>query len=311
MTEQQVFLQFYEVLISTEIKGFIIQKFVDQVTKQPLTNKNFKTRMSSYDEFLYLELPNTSRYYLRCNPFSHIEDETFVRLTRVYEGYIDNERNLNDDDSCYNDCDYTKTKSFNCKDNTCFEPQCNGEIFNCLPTKLDTATTCASHGLQLKKRRYEFVSTNSKTNIDTKNCSVVPYETRESLRFLFLCSYCFCFCDDKESEYSDRFFDLRGSMTNLDENRIVTGVRFVKQKQVIYLQIQDGVLLKGGNVDVNSIRWQPVSDYDVWNRRIKMGIDYYSFSPIDNERMSLDLDNIQADQEFLITGMPYDLFITL
>lgn len=300
MTEQQLVLHFYDILISTEIKGFIIQRFIDQVKKQPFNNERFKKRMIMYDEYLLIELPHTSSYYLRCNPRSHIENKTFVRLTRVYEGYIDNERNLNADDSCYPDCEYTKTKPYACKDESCFNPQCNGEVLNCLSKKLDTVTACGSHGEQLKTRRYEFLRTDSIVNIDTKNCSSSS-DTRYSTTFLYKCSYCFCFCHEKESEYSDKYFDLRGSVAS-SLNRVVTGVRFIKQKQVIYLQIQTGVLLKGGNIDGNSIEWQPVEDYDLWHRKIKSGIDYFTFSPVDNERMSMDLDIIEASDEFVITG---------
>lgn len=76
-----------------------------------------------------------TKYYF--NYFTAI----YHQITRFIQGYIDNEINLNADQSCKQSCsDYTNTKNFGCAEKTiCAEyahidqssTRCKGTIYNC------------------------------------------------------------------------------------------------------------------------------------------------------------------------------------
>ena len=57
-------------------------------------------------------------------------------------------------------------------------------------------------------------------------------------RWLFWhCSYCLCKCD-APGPNSDRHWSLLPAVTNVTANMVVTGVRLVKKKGVIHLEIE-------------------------------------------------------------------------
>ena len=56
------------------------------------------------------------------------------------------------------------------------------------------------------------------------------------------CSYCLCKCDAPNSS-SDRYWSLRPVTSDIKENKVVTGVRFVKKKRVMHLEIEQAKAL--------------------------------------------------------------------
>lgn len=76
-------------------------------------------------------------------------------------------------------------------------------------------------------RRYEFIEYRNGIVIGNKE-KLPVCETLKVLswwRWLFWhCTYCFCICDDHESKHSDRYFNLRETVTNLSDNMYVCAV---------------------------------------------------------------------------------------
>lgn len=65
---------------------------------------------------------------------------SYHQITRFIQGYVDNEINLNPDDSCKATCsDYKKTRNYKCgTDTLCSDAvadhgatKCNGTVYNC------------------------------------------------------------------------------------------------------------------------------------------------------------------------------------
>lgn len=78
-----------------------------------------------------------------------IPDDYYTAVTNFWQGYIDNEINLNGDQSCSNTCeDYRDTKHFQCNENTMCahnnfkNKTCNGRVVNC--TTIDDDFTACS-----------------------------------------------------------------------------------------------------------------------------------------------------------------------
>lgn len=73
----------------------------------------------------------------------HEHIDTYIEISRFYQGYIDNELNLNNEDNCRLSCsDYTFTKHYECAEDTfCHKSNlsypykskalCSGSVINC------------------------------------------------------------------------------------------------------------------------------------------------------------------------------------
>ncbi|CAG5075916.1 Protein of unknown function [Cotesia congregata] len=65
-----------------------------------------------------------------------------------------------------------------------------------------------------------------------------------------------CACDKQvDNDISVRLLSLREYYTNSSDNRVVTGIRFAVEKNVITLQIQEGHLVNG-EIDPSSVKWR-------------------------------------------------------
>lgn len=71
----------------------------------------------------------------------------------------------------------------------------------------------------------------------------------------------------------------------------MTGLRFIKQKRIIHLQIKEARLLKYGQVSEVSTRWVPISQFGFLDKGIRDGIDYHT---LEFERRQVDLDDLTA-----------------
>lgn len=86
-------------------------------------------------------LNNSKRDIWRCDP-NRFGVGTFEEVTNFLQGYVDNEVNLNEEQTCRNTCsDYTSTKNYFCTDGTyCGQKEagvererarCNGRVVGC------------------------------------------------------------------------------------------------------------------------------------------------------------------------------------
>lgn len=143
-------------------------------------------------------------------------------------------------------------------------------------------------------------------------------------RWLFWhCSYCFCICDSSDYN-SDRYFSLKPSVSNIDNNkyvdqhflltffcqqfyylllfgRVVTGLRFTKVKQMFHLQVEEGHLGPRGLITEHSRHWVevPGSEFSYKNKTLKENIDYHTLT---YTARAIDLDNVIAPANTIITG---------
>lgn len=76
-------------------------------------------------------------------------------------------------------------------------------------------------------------------------------------------------------------------------------MRFVKKNRIIHLQIQEGELISRANIDNTTLRWIPVDDYHVTDRNVLNKQDFHTLTW---EERSLDLDDLIADDNHVVTG---------
>ena len=74
------------------------------------------------------------RIVWRCDPEKYILGQTYEEVTRLMQGYIENEVDMNYNRECWKTCgDYESTKNEGCfKDKFCArQERCSGHIHNC------------------------------------------------------------------------------------------------------------------------------------------------------------------------------------
>lgn len=95
-----------------------------------------------------------------CDPDDFVEDENFLQLTRLLQGYIENEINLNSQGSCTQACsDYSLAQSRDecVKGSICNkQDKCRGNITNCQSMN-DDMWICPGGGKN-DMRRYGYIT---------------------------------------------------------------------------------------------------------------------------------------------------------
>lgn len=94
--------------------------FIDRTAKTQILLRNVMER--------------ADRTVWRCDPQQHKEGETYVAVTRLLQGYIENEVDMNTDNTCRENCAaYQFAQNHGCfKDLYCAkQPKCTGKILHC------------------------------------------------------------------------------------------------------------------------------------------------------------------------------------
>jgi len=96
--------------------------------------KNFERRATKAQELMQKVLERADRSLWRCDPNTHKEGSSYLQITRLLQGYIENEVDLNRDGGCWETCShYQLTESYGCfKDLYCSkQPKCSGKLLFC------------------------------------------------------------------------------------------------------------------------------------------------------------------------------------
>ncbi|CAH2006796.1 unnamed protein product [Acanthoscelides obtectus] len=239
----------------------------------------------------------------RCDPKKHELGVTYDRLTRLLQAHIQNEADLNKRRSCVNTCeDYSDTTSFGCYDSKseyCQKAEpCKGRLRDC---RMVSKGMKACIDKEPGHRRYHYIEYDD--TVLGKKTWCQKKDARSWIRWFVRCAYCLCTCDE-QGPYSDRYFSLRPVIADTENNRVVTGIRFVKHNRIIHLQIQEGKLLPYGYIDNSTVHWVPVGDFKITDSDVKSGEDYHTMT-YDTRSMSLD-DLSPTESNTVITGVRFE-----
>lgn len=102
----------------------------------------------------------TSRSVLRCDPKTYQANDTYLEITRLLQGQIENEIDLNRERSCTDTCSnyqFVEDGTFGCSERSVCNKQtkCKGKLLNCRTT-LDDMWVCP--GNKNSVRRYEYIT---------------------------------------------------------------------------------------------------------------------------------------------------------
>ncbi|XP_034653970.1 uncharacterized protein LOC117892088 [Drosophila subobscura] len=121
---QQFAFQLFTKAALTELKAYSIMEFSWMTQRDlgqgnftqeiALMRQNYQRRMNASVRVLSQVMAGSGRVYWRCDPGKkkHVSGETYDRVTRLLQGYVENEANLGEDQSCWGTCgDYQETRS--------------------------------------------------------------------------------------------------------------------------------------------------------------------------------------------------------
>ncbi|CAK9823191.1 hypothetical protein ANTRET_LOCUS1580 [Anthophora retusa] len=311
---QQLLYNLYTTVTLAEIKGYSMIQFSYKLLRlyNPGTNfteemkivkQQYVTRTSETIRAVKTAMAFAPRQVWKCDPKEHKLDETYTKLTELFQGYIVNEVDLNRDSTCRENCGYYEyTKVHGCYQNLYCDHQrkCKGRVLKCEYIDSDMWICPASRN---SDRRYEYVQYENGVTFGRKDtCRAKTVKVSSWWRWLFWhCSYCFCYCDDNHAN-SDRYFSLREVVSDVANNKVVTGIRFKKVNQIIHMQIQEGELMPHGNINKTTIEWKPVNAFSILDSNVTNSVDYHTLSW---EKRGLDLDDYVLDGRYLLTGVKF------
>ncbi|CAH2096556.1 unnamed protein product [Euphydryas editha] len=349
MSPHQLIFDMFNTISLTEIKGYAMMQFSwmllriydkgNYTEEAHLTRMRYAERTARIAAAVKASLASADRGLYRCDPPQHKLGETYEEVTRLLQGYIENEVDMNPDQTCKENCAYyTLTESHGCfKEQFCAkQTKCKGRIIDCNYIDSDMWICMAGKN---SHRRYEWIEyengrtlgqagtcTRGTTKVDSwwrwlfwhcSYCMCLCDEAGpDSHRYFSLwdstsdvdswwkwnllhCSYCFCLCED-DIQSSERFFSLREATADVEKNKVVTGLRLVKYGRVFHLQISEGTLGERGSVTPGS--WVPIQKFDISEIGIREGVDYHTLT---YERRAIDLDELDSPSLHVLTGVRF------
>ncbi|KAG4078159.1 hypothetical protein HA402_002211 [Bradysia odoriphaga] len=284
-----------------------------------LTNK-FKAHYTSIGYLAMNKIKDASKDVWMCDLDFYIKDDESIQITNLLQGYVENEVNLNKESSCSGSCeDYKYARNRHCAPGTFCGDQsvngskshiCTGVVVDCMFIESDM-TICPSLDSN-KRRRYDSIKYSSGRHMGREFCGRERHEVESYLSiWMSYCSYCFCYCD-ADTENSDRYFSLRPAVSDISQNKIITGVGIVKRNGIFSWSITQSTLLSNGRVNQlpkNITRSYSPSDSsadEVYQDFILTpnGEDS-DYRKLSWQNRSINLATVQVPQGSVITGIRF------
>lgn len=145
----------------------------DFTSSANLLRRDFQRKIADSLAVAHGIFERSDRGLWRCDPESFKEETNFLQITRLLQGHIENEKDLNRERSCVDTCqNYQVTEgTFGCSDRSACNRQtgCKGKILFCRTVE-DDMWICP--GSKNSSRRYEYIDyDNGKSWGDKKPCS--------------------------------------------------------------------------------------------------------------------------------------------
>ncbi|KAH0557733.1 hypothetical protein KQX54_010959 [Cotesia glomerata] len=305
---------YYRRIIVMHIKKYILAAFtsalnsvctgvIDNEELQHMKNR-FVNQAAHYMRTTAHALKHTQHFIIYCD--HHIE---YIELEKMIQTIIVKESELSVDNICNHNCDVGSMD----RNNINFNLGCTN-YSDCF--KLENIKFCE---LRSNSRRYEwFADSNGNIFGDNRNCSgkIVSLESRFQWGTVNTCDTCVCTClaEPQHNEHVTAALSFREQTSDISNNMVVVGIKFVKKDFMIHVQIAEGLILPRQYLNLNEISWLPLEDitYDE-NKKV-----YYLLNE-DNKnsktRLTLDsdythpkimnLDNLMVPSGYVMTGVRF------
>ncbi|CAB0038974.1 unnamed protein product [Trichogramma brassicae] len=116
----------------------------------------------------------------------------------------------------------------------------------------------------------------------------------------FSCEICVCTCEELFAP--DHFVDLREVTSDVDENKVIVGLRFKRMFGILYMEAKTAKLLPSGIIDPKTKSWtkKELKEEDVTG--LVEGVDHVRLSW---RNRSFALDDIELENDYVLTGVKF------
>ncbi|KAK9746573.1 protein of unknown function (DUF4803) [Popillia japonica] len=311
----QYLYNLFNKIVITEIKAYVVIQFSYAIlevhaggyfsTESSLANEQIRYILQKLLQETIQVTGNLSRHYWKDDPVQYRKGENYLEISRLLQGYVINEKILNNGKSCYGKCETFKEVDIVKCHNDPFcrkQSRCGGKVYSCRSLEtIDMQICLAPAGTS---RRYNYIEYANHNTLGVKSTCPTPKINVKA--WIGWCPYCMCFCDD-EGMFSDRYFSLKGAESDTENNKVVTGIRFAKKNKIIHLQIQQGEILPHGLINATTLEWVPVNNFKINDRFIYNGQDYLKMTWKDKtiDLNVIDVDNTHRHQHEVLTGVRF------
>ncbi|XP_044576675.1 uncharacterized protein LOC123259921 isoform X1 [Cotesia glomerata] len=257
-------------------------------------------------------LHNTTWYMYQCDPTKfdkRAEEVTHLELEKMVQTVIIAEKDLSTTHSCSHNCNLNLIKD------TLNKTQCD-EFLDCQYSTPGYQIT----ELRNSSRRYKFFTgydgeykkqygdPHRHSNNRKRPSDVSSSYNWGTMRF---CDYCICTCAIKPSRspHVITAVSFREQVSEIENNKVVAGLKFVKKDGMIHIQIAEREVLPHGHVGYYEL-WKPLEEftynettekyYVLKNNEsqipLEFGVDYA-------RPHEMNLNNVMAPKKHAITGV--------
>ncbi|XP_057333672.1 uncharacterized protein LOC130672909 [Microplitis mediator] len=268
MTLHERMKRIFDIAIINEIKAFIMTTFALNY-RQITTNVNVEsqiteninstiTRHARYITTMRTMLAHSSPGNLRCDAPKYVLGENCFRLEDLFEWVYVNQRQLSltcdiDPDSfvSFNEIECLSVADVKYMPYYCPAKKCHGRLHNCVPAgRLSFCESPSEFG-----PRYLWATESEKLQ---EYCRGNYVDTMTKAP----CDNLLCQCSEEgAASLAVRAVNLMPQMADIENNMVVTNVKFSNQDDMIHLQIEQGRLLPEGKIDEATIQMVPLGKF--------------------------------------------------
>ncbi|XP_008546279.2 uncharacterized protein LOC103570348 [Microplitis demolitor] len=327
----ELLLLINKVMVISEIRGFVVtvmayellNAFENQNVTMEIDKASAQLVLRS-EEYLLATSDAIQRNLLivPTDPPEHIRvtislGVTYEELEHFIQEIVIDEREGFEENHCRNSCEDIDRENGTVHHNeTLYTPEkpCFGKLFQC--EKIGSVKVCEFSSESESSRRYQWIESNDLLFGHESNCSGTEKQVDDSRLRLFKCDICACTCIEDSIVFNNAIHavSLIPQQSDVSENKVVTGIRFLQQNNIIHVQIKQGKLLGLNRIQTTSNEWVPLEKTTYftekqYNRNSVVNNPFpnvnQNYSVLWNKQKSINLDDISAPTDTIITGVKF------
>lgn len=293
---QQTILNYFNEVTLMQLYAYLMTLHSYEILKTYQTNdQNYSSEINSFIESskgnfersaqMFIKISKeTSREFWKCNPINHIEDETFLEASKTFQAVVHR-----GGEKCDNVYSLISPSGF-----------------------FETRSIGVCNAGFASSRRYDFIEViladifESGEKIvygsEFKSCHSALYKAENDEMMMsenqkLRISVCF----NKDSR-AHRYFDLKPVLSDVTNNRVVTGVRFKKVKKVFRLEIQQGELSGRGQIKQSTVEWKMFSNTDF---KRQLSVDGDEIFKLEKNKNKIEFSDNKIPIDYVVTGVSF------
>ncbi|OXU23787.1 hypothetical protein TSAR_016656 [Trichomalopsis sarcophagae] len=267
-SSQQLINNLYELVVTSHTKGLTVVLFCYYL-REALENANydyardievnhFKTAITSTSEKIKQALNLSPREIWKCDPQKHQQGQTFLKLNPVFQTFFIYQSDIKYTAwyGAFHSCESMVDKRLWCRSHPCevqpTERRCYGKLRDC---EYVAKWFQICHAPPKSDRRYDWIKIyKGGEYTDIHGVQNGRCDNTQGVGSIWPFHTCACNCES-ESREEDRFFSLLDVKSDIDDNKVITGLRLVKKGHVYHIEIQEGTLGINASI-IDASQWK-------------------------------------------------------